>query len=67
MKKRKAYQSDLIESLRNTGVAEEYLRIIQNIWFLSLSSGSPQCSSPMVQRLRADPQEGRSHPSAGLV
>jgi len=27
-------------------------RIIQNIWFLPLSSGSPQCLSPMVRRLR---------------
>jgi hypothetical protein len=42
-------------------------RIIPNIWFLPLSSGSLNYSSPMVRRLPSGPKEGRSHQSAGLV
>jgi hypothetical protein len=43
------------------------LRIIRNIWFRALSSGSLKCSSPEVRRLPSGPLGGRSHDPASLV
>ena len=43
------------------------LRIIRNIWFRALSSGSLTSSSSKGRRLPLGPLDGRSHDSASLV